>query len=205
MLIIFFSKMKLLIKTNGSYSRLEISFLGVTKVAFVPCWTLSHKLGLWGNCSLWPLMACKTGVRVFKSNFFAIVVTIWWIRQYTLLMVYIYGVIKSPCRLVYLLLNFWRQFLCFLGGFFSESSVHICMVRIQEQFVSKVGYDGAHMVVTFNFWHPNKAVCHLEWQKSWTGSFASATTMPKGQLISEWFFGVFKSSKKWTFSLRFLP
>ena len=114
----FFTKMKLLIKTNGSYSRLEISFLGVTKVAFVPCWTLSHKLGLWGNCSLWPLMACKTGVRVFKSNFFAIVVTIWWIRQYTLLIVYIYGVIKSPCRLVYLLPNFWRPFLCFQGGFF---------------------------------------------------------------------------------------
>ena len=125
MLIIFFSKMKLLIKTNGSYSRLEISFLGVTKVAFVPCWTLSHKLGLWGNCSLWPLMACKTGVRVFKSNFFAIVVTIWWIRQYTLLMVYIYGVIKSPCRLVYLLLNFWRPFLCFLGGFFFQKVLSI--------------------------------------------------------------------------------
>ena len=118
MLIKFFSKLKLLIKTNGSYSRLKISFLGVTNVAFVPCWTLSHKLGLWGNCSLWPLMACKTGVRVFKSNFFAIVVTIWWIRQYTLLMLYIYGIIKSPCRLVYLLLNFWRPFLCFLGGFF---------------------------------------------------------------------------------------
>ena len=123
MCIKFFSKMKLLIKTNGSYSRHEISFLGVTKVAFVPCWTLSHKLGLWGNCSLWPLMACKTGVRVFKSNFFAIVVTIWWIRQYTLLMVYIYGVIKSPCRLVYLLLNFWRPFICFQGVLFSESSV----------------------------------------------------------------------------------
>ena len=46
------------------------------------------------------------------------------------------------------------------------------------------------------------ASVHLIWKKkSLLNWKQNRTSTAKGQLISEWFFGVFKSSKKWTFSL----